>query len=310
MAERMTQKIGPEVKKKIVDAALAAERDFSAELTIPMLAEVAGMSDKHFQRCFLAVMGEAPKTYLRRIRLQYAAYYLVWSDASVLQVANLFGFATNSGFTKAFTQLYGVSPNRFRNSKTVVPYLHSDTRNADGFTAESLATNKLVVRIEKKRDQRFALMRHVGDMDGVGRVWKQLLGWAREKRVLNKSSVFVGIHNDYWDQQAQDRYRYDAAISIPDDFEVGNEVNTLMISGGQVASTEFQGTYEEADKVWRRFLEHWLPASGYALGRGYVYDTYPYALVNQSLLSALQIKFLGIKATFNIPLDSRPQKMP
>jgi len=72
----MPSTITPAVRKKFLGAAMAAERDPSVCLTVAMLAEHAGMSDKHFQRCFLAMLDESPKNYVRRLRLQIAAYLL------------------------------------------------------------------------------------------------------------------------------------------------------------------------------------------------------------------------------------------
>lgn len=294
--------VNAEVKKRVLEAAMAAEKDCSADLNVPMLAEIAGMSDKHFQRTFASVLGEAPKSYVRRIRLQYAAYYLVWSDASILQIAQSYGFLTNAGFTKAFRQQYGMSPAKFRQNKTVMPYLHSPGLQGKQ-DLDSLVSNGLAVRIEEIPDQRVALVRHIGPTNQITKPWKTLLGWARKRKLIFKTTEYFGIHNDYWDEPSSDRYRYDAAMTIPANFRSDKLVSTKVLCGGLVAALEFRGTYKEAEMVWKRFVDQWLPVSGYKFRKPYAYDRYPFSLVNQSLSGILKASLGQISATFCIPIE-------
>jgi len=56
--------------------------------------------------------------------------------------------------------------------------------------------------------------------------------------LLNEESIFLGILDDYWDTFAEGKYRYDAAIVVPDDFEGDDEVNTVLLPGGPVAKQD------------------------------------------------------------------------
>ncbi|MEM9369511.1 MAG: helix-turn-helix transcriptional regulator, partial [Planctomycetota bacterium] len=112
-----------ELSRRIVDAALAAERDPSSNLSVEDLADYLGVSDKHFQRCLRQIFGESPKSYVRRIRLQRSAYFLKWSDVPVIQVAKQAGFLTHAGFTRAFAKAYALTPQQFREARDVAPFL-------------------------------------------------------------------------------------------------------------------------------------------------------------------------------------------
>ncbi len=294
--------ITPAVRKKILGAAMAAERDPSVCLTVAMLAEHAGMSDKHFQRCFLAVLGESPKGYVRRLRLQIAAYLLKWSDASIVDLAIGAGFETHSGFTKAFSKLYGMSPLQFRKATDLTPFLEFPRKHPEAFDLEAAQSTQLAVRIQEAPDQRLAVMRAIGPTSKMAAIWLKMTDWAKRRGLLNQASIFLGLHNDYWDAFAEDKYRYDAAIVVPEDFEVDDEVNTVLLPGGPVAMTEFQGSLAEADRTWSRFTDQWLPVSGYQFRLGLAYDRYPVEVVAAGRVKQILMSIRGYSATLCLPV--------
>jgi len=298
----MSITITPAVRKKILGAAMAAERDPSACLTVAMLAEHAGMSDKHFQRCFLAVLGESPKSYVRRLRLQIAAYLLKWSDASIVHLALGAGFETHAGFTKAFSKLYGMSPLQFRKATDLTPYLEFPREHPEAFDLEAAQSTQLAVRIQEVPDQRLAVMRSIGPTSKMATIWLKMLDWAKRRGLFNQESIFLGIHNDYWDTFAEGKYRYDAAIVVPEDFEVDDEVNTMRLPGGPVAMTEFQGSVAEADRTWGRFTDQWLPVSGYRFRLSLAYDRYPASVVTAGRVKQIVLAIKGYDATLCIPV--------
>lgn len=281
---------------------MAAERDYSADLTVSALAEYAGLSDKHFQRCFRQVIGESPKKYIRRIRLQAAAYLLKWSDITVTEVAMSAGFETHPGFNKAFVKAYGQSPVEFRGSHNVTPYLRFRREPTKPFDIDAVEATKLSVRIEDVPARRVATMRHIGPVEQTAEIWPKMIAWARERKLLHEHTEMFGIHNDYWDTNAEDRYRYDAAISVPAEFAGDESVGTFTIPAGKVAMTEFAGSLGEMDTTWRRFVDQWLPVSGFQLRTSYAFDHYPIQLITGGFVQSIIRSLTGIQATLCLPV--------
>ncbi|MEM8944280.1 MAG: helix-turn-helix domain-containing protein [Planctomycetota bacterium] len=298
----MAKEISPELRRRIFDAALAAERDYSADLTVAALAEYTGLSDKHFQRCFREVIGESPKKYIRRIRLQTAAYLLKWSDITVTEVAMTAGFETHPGFNKAFVKAYGQSPQDFRTSHNVTPYLHFKRDSTKPLELDDLEAVKLLVRMEQMPSTRIATMRHIGPVEKTAEIWPQMIEWTKKHDLFNDQTQVMGIHNDYWDSNAEDRYRYDAAVVVPDDFEPDDAVSTYTIPSGLVAMTEFSGSLSEMDAAWRRLVDQWLPISGHLTRTAYAFDRYPIELVTGGILQTILRTLTGIKATLCLPV--------
>ncbi|MEM6329319.1 MAG: helix-turn-helix domain-containing protein [Planctomycetota bacterium] len=293
-------------RRQILMAARAAEQDQSPGLTVAMLAEHAGVSEKHFQRAFKRVVGESPKKYVRRLRLQTAAYMLKWSDLPVTQIAMQAGFDTHAGFTKAFAKAYGLAPSDFRQASGVAPYLRrreEEDAAADAeISAATLDAQRLVVRIEQTPPTRIAAMRHTGPTEETSRVWPRFMEWADRRGLVKPDATFLGVHNDYWDPNAAGRYRYDAAVVVPDGFEPDGEAVTLVMPGGPVAKTEFRGSLADAEAAWRRFAEQWLPISGHGFRIHYAYDIYPASLVTGGALQRVVQSLVGIEATLCIPI--------
>jgi len=82
------------------------------------LALRAHLSRFHFDRVIAATAGEPPSTFRRRVLLERAAYRLMTSGRTVLDIAIEAGYASNEAFTRAFSRAYGASPARWRRSPT------------------------------------------------------------------------------------------------------------------------------------------------------------------------------------------------
>jgi AraC family transcriptional regulator len=111
--------------------AIVRQRDDSR--TLAELAAQAGWSPFHLHRAFTQMVGETPKQYSLRLRLERAAGRLVSSDDAVLTIALDAGFASHAVFTRAFRRRFGQPPARYRTSALA------------GATAKQRATHRALV---------------------------------------------------------------------------------------------------------------------------------------------------------------------
>jgi AraC family transcriptional regulator len=72
------------------------------------------LSRFHLDRIVSSVAGEPPSRFRRRILLERAAYRLLTTDHTILDVAVEAGYGSHEAFTRAFTRAYGVGPGRWR----------------------------------------------------------------------------------------------------------------------------------------------------------------------------------------------------
>ena len=98
------------------------ERHLFEPLSVGTLADVAGLSQFHFSRLFTARLGESVMAYVRRRRMLRAAARLgrnpgVEDDIeapTLIDLALDCGFESQEAFTRAFAQVFGVTPGRYK----------------------------------------------------------------------------------------------------------------------------------------------------------------------------------------------------
>ena len=88
------------------------------ETTGEALAGRLCLSRYHFDRVIASVAGEPPAAFRRRILLERAAYRLVTTDRSVLDVGVEAGYGSHEAFTRAFVRAYGTRPTEWRRQPT------------------------------------------------------------------------------------------------------------------------------------------------------------------------------------------------
>ena len=80
---------------------------------VDALAEAVSMSSRQLLRKLRALTGETPVDMIRRLRLTQAGVLLKEGVMSVKEVCYSVGFQSQSSFTRAFRQVYGVSPSAY-----------------------------------------------------------------------------------------------------------------------------------------------------------------------------------------------------
>ena len=102
-------------RKSIEDAEKFISDHASDGIDAADVAERSGYSYFHFCHVFRAVTGKGLSHYINEKRLE-AAKVLLADGKSVTYTAMEIGFDTVSGFTRAFTQMYGIPPSKYRAS--------------------------------------------------------------------------------------------------------------------------------------------------------------------------------------------------
>ncbi len=86
----------------------------AADLSVPALARVANMSERHFQRLFTARVGSPPRRYVERARVESARRLLETEEVGVEAVAQRTGFGSAETMRRAFRRHVGIAPTEYR----------------------------------------------------------------------------------------------------------------------------------------------------------------------------------------------------
>jgi AraC-like DNA-binding protein len=95
------------------------ENNLSQPISNGQLAQLCYLSEDYFIRRFRECVGQSPSQYIRERRVTLAAQQLLFSSASIDDVATATGFANRFYFSRVFTRQMGVSPAAYRRTSRV-----------------------------------------------------------------------------------------------------------------------------------------------------------------------------------------------
>lgn len=100
-------------KQKIRATISYIEEHSNENISVAQLAEMTGYHEDYYASLFRQHTGLSVASYIRRYKITLAAFDLL-NGANSGEVAAKYGFATASGFSKAFRKCYGMSPREYK----------------------------------------------------------------------------------------------------------------------------------------------------------------------------------------------------
>lgn len=88
------------------------------DLTVELLADKLGMTDRHLRRLFDEHLGASPVEIMITRKLHLARQLISETEASLSEIAMAVGFRSIRRFNEAFKHLYHASPSEYRKNKT------------------------------------------------------------------------------------------------------------------------------------------------------------------------------------------------
>lgn len=247
------------------------EQHLDEDLSLSRLARVAHFSPYHFHRIFQAVVGESVAEYVRRLRLEQAAFLLKTTSLSVTAVGLETGYGTLEAFSRAFRQMFGVSPSGYRRGqKARTPQLSEFVTNQEETTMSQVKSTQQepeAIEIQQVPPRRVAYLRHVGPYDQVGPTFARLSEWAGRRGLFGPETLVLGICHDDPDVTAAENIRFDACVTVAEEFQLDSaqdgEVALQRVPGGLSAVATHRGPYTQLDGVYRWLYGTFLPNSGH-----------------------------------------------
>ncbi|MBF2735980.1 MAG: helix-turn-helix domain-containing protein [Betaproteobacteria bacterium AqS2] len=89
-------------------------RNYTGELSMGTVAEIAGLGPSAFSRRFQRVTGNRFSDFVARVRVGHACALLMESDAKVADIAPRVGFNNLANFNRQFLHHKGVAPSEYR----------------------------------------------------------------------------------------------------------------------------------------------------------------------------------------------------
>lgn len=218
------------------------------------IAFFTGYSDWHFHRVFKSIQGENLKEYIRRLRLEKAAYELKITNYPVIEIALEAGFLSQESFTKAFKRVIGVTPYAFRKQfQTKKKRKPFQLTLPDGISRFGF---------QKKKISSFSIVyvRHIGSYEELpgpileSKEVKQLKSLLTLWVSPMSHHKWVGISQDDPEISPKEKIRFDLGFTMgPNTKTIPSGFGVQTIRGGKFLQIRFQGSYSKLPQIY-----HWI----------------------------------------------------
>lgn len=94
------------------------EQNFQNDISVEDIAAVCGLNRSYFGKIFKDAVGKSPQEFLLNYRMIKAAELLKLTSLSVTDIGNAVGYPNSLHFSRAFKNVYGVSPRTWRNQNS------------------------------------------------------------------------------------------------------------------------------------------------------------------------------------------------
>jgi AraC family transcriptional regulator len=228
-------------------------QNLTEDLSLENLAKIAEYSPFHFQKIFKSIVGESPRQYVNRVRLETAAHALViHREKSVTEIAFNHGFSSSATFARSFKNYFGIPSEKFRNASL-------DQRVKEYQTVESVSLETITVDIERvSAIYGIFVNAKLDDDNSIQMAFQKVIQLAETNDLLSADSKFIGViylHSNI----------YRALITINPTAPISKKLNDLQLPAGKFATLNLYTNPCERLPHLRKFAEFWLPNSGYQI---------------------------------------------
>lgn len=243
------------------------EKNLHKEINYDIMARMLGCSVYEFSRVFSFVTGVTISEYIKRRRLSVAAIELQTDSEKIIDIALKYGYESHSSFTRAFSNLHGVSPKEVKNKGVSIksyPKIH--------FIITIKGVNEMVFRVEEKES--FEIIGFKGmstnefdEGDTLDKLWRKF---------MDKYDVILWNNGDsyynapFWQVAAYDFMADGGDTETIIGAELGNkeiieglEVKRIPQSKWVVFSITSPTGGNNVSEAYTRVITEWLPQSGY-----------------------------------------------
>lgn len=235
------------------------ETQLEKELGLNQIAFLTGYSDWHFHRFFKSIQKENVKSYIKRLRIEKAAYELKITNFPILEIAIESGFSSNEAFTKAFKRVIGVTPSNFRkkhqkkiNSKSNDKMTYPQGISPHNFIKRNISSFTLI------------FTRHIGSYESLpgplpkSKEMVSLLSLYKSWKLENGSHKWIGISQDDPDITPKEKLRFDLGFTIGESHPtLPQEYGKQTIQGGKYLQVRYIGRYENLPKIYDWILNEY-----------------------------------------------------
>ncbi|MDH5691963.1 MAG: AraC family transcriptional regulator [Gammaproteobacteria bacterium] len=275
----MSQSSTIEYQKRI-DRALSYIRDnLDKPISLSEVAKAVCFSEFHFHRLFSAIMHETVGEYITRKKLEQAAVKLAYGSSSTVSgLADEYGYASVSSFSKAFKQWFGCRPSEIHKIKQrldsgdgKLQSKYEKSLDARQLFAEEDSSESRFLSLDKKIELKSIEAFDAVYLTSPGGYEVQSIRdtWIKINKIFDEAGVDwnqcerYSLSHEHPGLAPPERCRYDALVCLPSTAQAQTSLPRTTIPSGLYAVYPVEGPEESLLSQYLDFYTHWMPRSGY-----------------------------------------------
>lgn len=271
-------KKSPENIERINKVVRYIEQAIDKEMSLEDLSAIACFSPFHFQRVFKDILGESPKQFIKRLRLEEAARIIAFQpEQNILEVALQVGFQSLEAFSRAFKDYYSMSPDNYRKSGeieriniTQIPYIKKvvtdEPKIEISLPAQQLEFENLHIEIIKRPAQKCVYLQTTLQSPLlIKESFKRIKQWSQAHEMFTNDILIFGLIKDYPIFTPLDKCRFLTCVAVNLNSKTSGLVSYLEISSTKYATFKVEGNIHKIIKASSLIVHSWVPQSGYRL---------------------------------------------
>ena len=244
------------------------EQHLDEEVALADVARAAAISQWHFQRIFKALTKETLKSYIRSRRMSMTLDKLLNTDTRIIDIALAAGYDSQEGFSRAFKQMFSLTPSEYRNIGQGSPFLKKLQLNREYLSHinDHISLEPELVTMEAMQ---FVGMRSTyygpeSEKNNIGnklpRLWQNVL--QRRDEISHKiPHTGYGIVRQIVEQDAQ--LEYFAAFQVSTVTTVADGMTVIQLPRTRYACFTHRGHPEKLDHTVNYIYSNWLLQTAY-----------------------------------------------
>ena len=256
--------------------------NLDGEISLQTLAGIANYSPFHLQKVFKQLIGDSPKQYIIKLRLETAFHLLIiHPQKSIQEISTESGFSSPAVFSRAIKSYFGHSPEQLRHlpHREKMKLLHTSTSKSELDQAptpnpapaanSTLSTGKTTIHTIKKASVAGIYLVVPFDHPGeIKQAFDQLSRIARSHDWITPGSGMYGILGPH------QRNTYKAFLPVNTKGPGTDKFPFVEIKGGQFATFKVRGNLRQTNKAAHYFYHRWLPESGFKIAGVTGFETF------------------------------------
>jgi len=305
--------IKPEYQQVVMKVLHYINQNMAGDVSLETLAGIANYSPFHFQRIFSEAILETPKQYVIRLRLERAAHFIkIFPSLPINEIASGCGFSSNSIFSRAFKNYYGISAEKYKELPPVKIQEISKKRNQ--FTQweeipwitpisdiqERIKTIKLSPHPVISTIYSFkiaCIQTTLSHKENISFAFKSLLQWAAPRELINASTKYFGIWLDFPFITPYNKCRILCGIELSSEIKPTKEISILTFNKGQYINYKMTGDINKTLDSFIALNHNYIDSMGYSISEMICYEQFeespiitPYETIHRNLLIPVKIK--------------------